>query len=63
MVKTKTAAKVRALVQQELTLAKASLDYSVITITFSDGKAIDIPFQPWRPRQSVSLPGRWEKDE
>jgi len=36
-----------------------AMPYHVLTVTFEDGQSIDVPYQPWKPRQSLSLPGKW----
>lgn len=61
--KPKKAAAVRSMVKQEFAMQAAGRGYSVITIRFADGRAVDIPYLPWQPRQTLDLPGRWVKDD
>ena len=37
--------------------------YHVLTLRFEKSdRAVDIPFEPWAPRQTITLPGRWVED-
>jgi hypothetical protein len=37
--------------------------FHVLSVRFEEGRALDIPYEPWRPRQTINLPGRWVRDE
>jgi hypothetical protein len=48
-------------VERQLAIGRTSPTFSVLTIRF-ENRAVDIPYQPWSPRASVTLPGRWVQD-
>ena len=56
-------AKLEATVRQELRRQQEAMPFHILTITFADGQAIDLPYQPWHPRQRLELPGRWIERE
>ena len=49
-------------VARQLDLAQTNPSLSTLTVHF-DNKAVSIPYQPWRPRTDVTLPGRWVDGE
>lgn len=36
--------------------------FHVLSIRFADGRGIDIPYDPWRPRQKIALPGIYDPE-
>lgn len=55
------AEKIDDAVRHQFEMASSSVGFSVLSITF-ENRSVDIPYQPWRPRQSITLPGRWVQE-
>lgn len=36
--------------------------YHVLSIRFSDGRGIDIPYEPWRPKQTINIRGIYDPE-
>jgi hypothetical protein len=44
-------------------LADPGAPFHVLSVRFADGQGIDIPYQPWKPRQTLDIPGKWVRDD
>jgi hypothetical protein len=55
-------AEIEEIVRAAIEFKSTRGEFHVLSVKFEDGKSVEIPFLPWRPRSEITLPGRWETD-